>query len=137
MFLNLISFFLDKNSLFPYIDKALLTSLQKDNKKITKLTTKSSNELYDILYINQNIDNYLDEKQLKDFISALENVYDSIGKLKTISIKTQRIYKRKSKAKIMSNEMISKICKNVLERTKKICEMYNDICECSRDIKDN
>ena len=44
-----------------------------------------------------------------------KNVYDSIGKLKTISIKTQRIYKRKSKAKIMSNEMISKICKNVLE----------------------
>ena len=66
-----------------------------------------------------------------------KNVYDSLGKLKTISIKTQRIYKRKSKAKIMSNEMISKICKNVLERTKKICEMYNDICECSRDIKDN
>ena len=33
--------------------------------------------------------------------------------------------------------MISKICKNVLKRTKKICEMYNDICECSRDIKDN
>lgn len=61
-----------------YDYKALLTSLQKDNKKITKLTTKSSNELYDILYINQNIDNYLDEKQLKDFISALENVYDSI-----------------------------------------------------------
>lgn len=61
-----------------YDYKALLTSLQKDNKKITKLTTKSSNELYDILYINQNIDNYLNEKQLKDFISALENVYDSI-----------------------------------------------------------
>ena len=30
------------------------------------------------IIINQNIDNYLDEKQLKDFISALENVYDSI-----------------------------------------------------------
>ena len=66
-----------------------------------------------------------------------KNVYESLGKMKSISIKTQRIYKRKSKAKIMSNEMLGIICKNVIERTKRICNMFNDICESSsRDIKE-
>ncbi len=61
-----------------YDYKTLLDSIHKDSKKISKLTTKSSTELFDVLYINQNIDNYLNEKQLKDFISALENSYDTI-----------------------------------------------------------
>lgn len=61
-----------------YDYKNLLDSISKDSKKISKLTTKSSNGLYEVLYINQTIDNYLNEKQLKDFISALENTYDTI-----------------------------------------------------------
>lgn len=61
-----------------YDYKTLLDSIHKDNKKISKLVSKSSTELFDVLYINQNVDNYLDEKQLKDFISALENIYDTI-----------------------------------------------------------
>lgn len=61
-----------------YDYKNLLDSISKDSKKISKLTTKSANGLYEVLYINQNIDNYLNEKQLKDFISALENTYDTI-----------------------------------------------------------
>lgn len=109
-----------------YDYKTLLDSMHKDSKKISKLTTKSSTELFDVLYINQNIDNYLDEKQLKDFISALENTYD------TIIINSDDILNN------ACTFAISKVIKNVLivanERKTKITD-FTKMNENIRNIK--
>lgn len=109
-----------------YDYKTLLDSIHKDSKKISKLTTKSSTELFDVLYINQNIDNYLDEKQLKDFISALENTYD------TIIINSDDILNN------ACTFAISKVAKNILivanERKTKITD-FTKMNETVKNIK--
>lgn len=68
-----------------------------------------------------------------DIEKSKRNLSGQLGRLKTFSAKTQRIYKREDrktyKTSLMSNEDIKAICNHMLERTKKICEMFNDICE--------
>ena len=68
-----------------------------------------------------------------DIEKSNRNLSGQLGRLKTFSAKTQRIYKREDrktyKTSLMSNEDIKAICNHMLERTKKICEMFNDICE--------
>lgn len=68
-----------------------------------------------------------------DIEKSKRNLSGQLGRLKTFSAKTQRIYKRENKKQckisIMSKEDIKAICNSVLERTKKICDAFNEICE--------
>ena len=68
-----------------------------------------------------------------DIEKSKRNLSGQLGRLKTFSAKTHRIYKRedrkKNKTSLMSSEDIKVICNHMLERTKKICQMFNDICE--------
>ncbi len=109
-----------------YDYKFLLDTIQKDSKKISKLTKKSSTELFDILYINQNLDNYLDEKDLKDFILELEKTYD------TIIINSDDILNN------ASSFAMSKVVKNILivvnERKTKTVDL-SKVTESFKNIK--
>lgn len=99
------------------------------------ISSKASN-MQTVTLFNNLINKRVRSPNVFDAERSKRNLNGQLGRLRTFSAKTQRIFKRNNEKKdpsngknIMSNESLVNICKVVIERTRRICEKYNEICE--------